>query len=63
MAKKPTIGEQVKAFRLDRQMTQPKVAEFLGVSRATIARLERGEDCGDLTRSKIEKLLQQGQAA
>lgn len=40
-------------------MTQEKVAVFLGVSVATILRLERGDSCGDLTRAKIEKTLSQ----
>jgi DNA-binding XRE family transcriptional regulator len=45
-------------------MTQPQVAVFLGVSRATIARLERGDDCLELTAAKInQKLAQQGTAA
>jgi len=59
MPKKPKLGEQVKAFRLDRGMTQEKVAVFLGVSIRTVLRLEGGESCGDLTRAKIEKVLAQ----
>jgi DNA-binding XRE family transcriptional regulator len=63
MAKGNTIGKNLKAFRLNRLMTQTKVASFLGISRATVARLERGESCSDLMRAKIEKQLGQAVAA
>jgi len=64
MATNKTIGKHLKAFRLDLLMTQTKVAEHLGISRATVARLERGENCSDLMRAKIMKLVKgQGVAA
>lgn len=63
MAKGNTIGKQLKAFRLDRLWTQSKVAEEFGISRNTVARLERGEGCSDLMRAKIEKWLGQAVAA
>jgi DNA-binding XRE family transcriptional regulator len=62
MPKKPKLGHQVKTFRLDRQMTQKQAADFFNVSRSTILRLERGEDCGDLVAAKVARLIQQGQA-
>ena len=57
MSKQSTLGERVKAFRLDREMSQDDMADFLGLSRGTIVRLERGEKCYDVTRVKIEKKL------
>jgi transcriptional regulator with XRE-family HTH domain len=58
------IGKRIKAFRLANQMTQVQVAVFLGVSRGTVVRLERGFGCLELTASKInQKLDQQERAA
>jgi DNA-binding XRE family transcriptional regulator len=59
VAKKNVIGKKIKAFRLDRQMTQKRLAGFLGVSVPTIKRMERGEGCSDLMRAKIEKAMSQ----
>ena len=57
MAKKNVIGKKIKAFRLDRQMTQKRLAGYLGVSLPTIKRIEGGAGCSDLMRAKIEKQL------
>lgn len=57
MSKKLQLGERIKAYRLENQMTQTRVAAMMGVGRATIARLERGEDCRELTQAKIERFL------
>lgn len=54
---KQTIGEQVKAFRLDRGLSQRKMADFLGLSVGTVVRLEHGEKCYDVTRVQILKKL------
>jgi DNA-binding XRE family transcriptional regulator len=57
--KKPTFGERVRAARLDMLLTQPQFARWVGVSRPTIARIERGDPIADLTRARIEKMLSQ----
>jgi DNA-binding XRE family transcriptional regulator len=53
------LGKRVKAFRGQRQMSQPKAAIFFGVSMATICRIEAGKGCGYLTQFKIEQILDQ----
>lgn len=57
------LGKRVKAFRLDRQMTQVQVAQFLGVSRGTIRNLEAGQPYREITAAKIEKLIKREVAA
>lgn len=53
------LGQQIKEFRLDRQMTQPQAAVFFGISMGTLCRLEKGKHVGDLTRAKLLKVLAQ----
>ncbi len=64
MASISKLGQRIKAFRLDRDMTQEQAANALGVSRPTIARLEAGRGkLMDLTRAKIERQLDKFQVA
>jgi transcriptional regulator with XRE-family HTH domain len=51
------LGQRIKAFRLSQEMTQPKVAVLLGVSLATLQRLENGARGSDLSRARIENRL------
>jgi DNA-binding XRE family transcriptional regulator len=55
--KQEHVGKKIKAHRMANHYTQERMAEFLGVSRATIVRLERGGPCYDITRAKIENIL------
>lgn len=58
MVQKPEeLGKALKYFRLEREMTQAQLAEFLGISRAGVARIEAGKEVGDLTRHKLEKKI------
>jgi DNA-binding XRE family transcriptional regulator len=58
------VGQQIKAFRLERGMTQKQMAAYLGISRATLNRLERGKgELMDLTYAKIMGQLSKAQAA
>lgn len=43
------IGENIKKLRLDRELTQEALAEFLGVSFQSVSRWERGESYPDIT--------------
>jgi transcriptional regulator with XRE-family HTH domain len=63
MGRNNELGKRIKAYRMDRQMTQKQMAGFIGVTLATISRIENGEACRDLTRAKIEKLLNNREAA
>jgi transcriptional regulator with XRE-family HTH domain len=38
------IGDRLKALRIERALTQEELAEKAGVTRNTVARLERGEN-------------------
>lgn len=51
-----TLGKRLKEFRLSRGWSQGRLALYLGVSRATVVRMERGEKVSDLTRAKIERV-------
>ena len=44
------LGKAIKAFRLERDMTQEEMAGYLGISRVTVNRLEAG-------RTKVTYLL------
>lgn len=57
------LGAKVKDFRLNREWTQMQAASFFRVGLSTVIRIEQGKGCSDLTRTKIEKLLAQQQAA
>lgn len=52
------IGRRLKDYRLNKGWTQSQLAAYLGLSWVTVSRLERGGKPMDLTRRKIEKLLQ-----
>lgn len=67
--KHPGFGKSIRNYRTSRGWTQVDLAIRLGVSVITIARLEAGKGCTDLTRAKIENgmkrldlLSQQAQA-
>ena len=51
------LGQRIRQFRLDQEMTIRDVATVLGVSTGTIVRLLRGEKCHELTKVKIERKL------
>ena len=58
------LGQRIKAFRLERDMTQAQVAAYLGISKPTVARLEGGRgNVMDLTRAKIERQLDKASIA
>jgi DNA-binding XRE family transcriptional regulator len=61
--KQEPLGERLKNYRLNRGWTQERIAEELGLSRGTIANIEGGMDPLDLTRVKIEKLINGQEAA
>lgn len=63
MSKLSKLGQRVKDFRLDRGYSQKRLSLILGVSRATIARLEAGKPVLELTQAKIERTLNQTQVA
>ena len=43
------IGENIKRLRLQKELTQEILAEFLGISFQSISRWERGESYPDIT--------------
>lgn len=58
MTKNEKLGQQIKAFRLERGWTQARMAGFVGVSRPLLSRLENGKGkLLDLTKAKIERQL------
>ena len=61
VTKKPknVLGKQLKAFRMDVQLSQEQLADKMGISRPTIARLERGDTCSDLMFARIQKYIKQ----
>jgi transcriptional regulator with XRE-family HTH domain len=64
MTSSSKLGQRIKAFRLERDMTQKQVASYLGISKPTIVRLESGKGkVMDLTRAKIERQLDKAQVA
>jgi DNA-binding XRE family transcriptional regulator len=58
MSKEPTLGQRIKAYRLEREWSQVEMAKHLGVSRFLVIQIE-GEKANlmDLTRAKIERRL------
>lgn len=58
------LGKQIKEYRLDRGMTQEQIAVYLGISRATLNKLEQGKgELMDLTFAKITSRMSKAQAA
>jgi transcriptional regulator with XRE-family HTH domain len=52
------LGKRIKAFRLSKEMNQVEAAVVLGISIATLQRLEAGSSAGsDLSRARIENRL------
>jgi DNA-binding XRE family transcriptional regulator len=51
------IGKQIKVWRLSKVWTQEKAAVALGISIATIQRLEAGASCSELTEARIQKRI------
>lgn len=51
------IGKRIKEYRLSREWTQEDAGRHFNVSTVTIARLEAGKPCTDLTRAKIENKI------
>lgn len=51
------IGKRVKELRLAKLLTQPQMAVLVGISLATLVRMEQGASVSDLTRAKVEKFL------
>lgn len=51
------LGEKLKAYRLQREMTQEQAAALFRISRTTYYAVESGKGCGDLTRAKILKVI------
>ena len=43
------FGENLKRFRLEKNLTQEKLADFLGVSFQSISKWERGDTYPDIT--------------
>ncbi|NVO16615.1 MAG: helix-turn-helix transcriptional regulator [Rhodoplanes sp.] len=52
------IGRRLRAYRLGKNLTVSKIAESIGVSRAAVYRLERGELVKIETLEKISELLE-----
>ncbi|WP_165253585.1 helix-turn-helix transcriptional regulator [Adlercreutzia sp. ZJ304] len=52
-----TLGQRLKRYRLDMNMTQDEVASRSGLTQATIAKLERGVGSRLLTFIKVMKVL------
>lgn len=58
------LGQRIKAFRLERNMTQKQIAAYLGVSTPTVLRLENGKgNVMELTRAKVERALNKAEVA
>ncbi len=52
-----TIAEQIRKGRVDHGWTQAYLAEHSGLSRPTIARIERGDDVSTATLAKVAASL------
>ncbi|MEV8183399.1 helix-turn-helix transcriptional regulator [Specibacter sp. NPDC078692] len=61
MSRKPGeakgFGTAIQAARLDKGWSQTTLGEKAGVSRPTIARIERGDDVSTATLTKVTKAL------
>jgi transcriptional regulator with XRE-family HTH domain len=51
------VIRDLRAWRIDRGMTQAQLAQLAGIGRATVARAETGEGVGVRTPAKIAKAL------
>lgn len=59
MTKSTDLGQRIKRFRLERDMSQAEASVHFGVSYSTISRLEGGaSNVSDLVRAKIERQLE-----
>ena len=56
--KKQTFGEQVKAFRKSKGLTQQQFAELAGIDQPRVARIESGKDIYLSTYEKVNKIIQ-----
>lgn len=55
------LGKRIREYRLSREWRQEDAARYFHVSTVTIARLEAGKPCTDLTRAKIENKIKREQ--
>lgn len=53
----PTLGERLRNYRFENNLTQEKIAQLLGVSIFTVSRAENGGEVSDRTQFKIKKLI------
>lgn len=58
-----SFGLKLKDFRLDKGMSQTDLAVAIGVSLATIVRIEAGSDMSELVERKVKNYLKEQQAA
>lgn len=58
MVTKPAeLAKALKAYRLDRHMTQEEMANLLGIERSTVSRLESAKSVSAQTLYLIEKKI------
>jgi transcriptional regulator with XRE-family HTH domain len=53
----PTLGERLRNYRFENDLTQEKLAQLLGVSIFIVSRAENGGEISDRTQFKIKKLI------
>jgi len=58
-----SFGLKLKDFRLDKGMSQTELAVAIGVSLATIVRIEAGSDMSELVERKVKNYLKEQKAA
>lgn len=52
-----SLGDEIRAARLEHHWSQQQLAEVAGVSRPTVARVEGGEDVSTATLEKVAAAL------
>ena len=57
MKKNQTFGEQVKAYRKSKGLTQKQFAELVGIDQPRVARIEAGKDIYLSTYEKVKKII------
>ena len=57
MAKNQTFGEQVRAYRKSKGLTQKQFADLVGIDQPRVARIEAGKDIYLSTYEKIKKII------